>query len=200
MSWCQRGRGVGCRQHDTSTPVAVAFAKTSVHQIFLSHCEERWLSEQRQEGRRIADATIQAASPARNPAYSLRAPSRDEGTRDMADQRARYRDALRHRDFRLLTTSFIVDQVGSWAYNVVLIVWVFDKTHSPGSISATTAAGWLPRALFSPYAGVLADRYERSKVMLASALACFVSMTVVALVVAKNGPVLVALALSATTT
>jgi CRP-like cAMP-binding protein len=118
----------------------------------------------------------------------------------VADQRARYRDALRHRDFRLLTSSFIVDQVGSWAYNVVLIVWVFDKTHSPGWISATTAAGWLPRALFSPYAGVLADRYERSKVMLTSALACFVSMTALALVVAKNGPVLVTLALSACTT
>lgn len=115
----------------------------------------------------------------------------------MANQAARYRDALQHRDFRLLTTGFIVDQVGSWAYNVVLIVWVFDKTHSPTWISATTAAGWAPRMLFSTYAGVLADRYERTKVMVYSALLCFVAMTGVALVVAADGPVLAALALSA---
>jgi MFS family permease len=118
----------------------------------------------------------------------------------VANQSGRFRDALRHRDFRLLTSAFIVDQVGGWAFNVVLIVWVFDKTHSPGWISATTAAGWLPRAAFSTYAGVLADRYERTTVMLWSALACFVSMTALALVVAKDGPVLVALAFSALTT
>jgi hypothetical protein len=34
----------------------------------------------------------------------------------------RYRDALRHRDFRTMLTAFLTDQTGSWAYNVVLIV------------------------------------------------------------------------------
>ena len=55
----------------------------------------------------------------------------------MADGRGRYRDVLRVHDFRLLVIAFFVDQVGSWAYNVVLIVWVFDKTHSP-----TWIHGW----------------------------------------------------------
>jgi hypothetical protein len=44
--------------------------------------------------------------------------------------RGRYRDALRHRDLRLLIASFLVDQVGSWSYVVVISVYVFDRTHS----------------------------------------------------------------------
>jgi len=111
--------------------------------------------------------------------------------------RTRYRDVLRGRDFRFLVAAFVIDQVGGWAYNVVLIVWVFDRTHSPTWIAAATASGWVPRLLCSPYAGVLADRYERTKVMLASSLLSFVSMTAVALVVARNGPPALALAFGA---
>jgi hypothetical protein len=41
-----------------------------------------------------------------------------------------YRDALRHRDLRLLVALFLVDQVGSWSYAVVISVYIFDRTHS----------------------------------------------------------------------
>lgn len=115
----------------------------------------------------------------------------------MADGTARYRDVLRRRDFRLLVTAFLVDQIGGWAYNVVLIVWVFDQTHSPTWIAAATASGWVPRLICSPYAGVLADRYERTAVMLASSLCSFVTMIGVALVIARDGPPALALVLGA---
>src|SRR3954453_12965882 len=119
----------------------------------------------------------------------------------MADSTAaRYRDVLRRRDFRLLVTAFIIDQVGGWAYSVVIIVWVFEQTHSATWIAAATASGWVPRALASPFAGVLADRYERTAVMLGSSLLSFVGMTGVALVVAGNGPPALALALGALST
>jgi hypothetical protein len=36
--------------------------------------------------------------------------------------RSRYRDALRYRDLRLLIASFVVDQIGSWSYIVVISV------------------------------------------------------------------------------
>jgi len=115
----------------------------------------------------------------------------------MADSTARYRDVLRIHDFRLLVLAFLVDQIGGWAYNVVLIVWVFDQTHSPTWLAATTAAGWIPRGLCSPYAGVLADRYERTKVMLGSSLLSFLTMVGVALVVAGSGPPALALVFAA---
>jgi MFS family permease len=110
-----------------------------------------------------------------------------------------YRDALRHRDFRAMLTAFLIDQIGSWAYNVVLIVYVYDRTGSTAWIAATTAAGWIPRILFSTYAGVLADRFERTRTLLVSALLGLVLMAAVALVVATDGPIAVVLVLAAAT-
>src|SRR6201996_8013927 len=110
-----------------------------------------------------------------------------------------YRAALRHRDFATMLTAFLIDQIGSWAYNVVLIVWVYDRTGSTAWIAAATAAGWIPRILFSPYAGVLADRFERTRTLLVSALLGLVLMAGVALVMATGGPVAVVLILAAAT-
>ena len=110
-----------------------------------------------------------------------------------------YRAALRHRDFAMMLTAFLIDQIGSWAYNVVLIVWVYDRTGSTAWIAATTAAGWIPRILCSPYAGVLADRFERTRTLLVSALLGLVLMAGVALVMATGGPVAVVLILAAAT-
>jgi predicted MFS family arabinose efflux permease len=108
----------------------------------------------------------------------------------------RYQDVLRIGDFRRLLTAFIVDAVGGWAYTVVLVVYVFDRTHSTNWIVATTAAGWVPRLLFSAYAGVLADRYERTQLMSLSYLASFLSMTGAALLVAHDAPIPAILAMS----
>jgi MFS family permease len=111
----------------------------------------------------------------------------------------RYRDALRHRDFRVMLMAFLIDQIGSWAYNVVLIVYVYDRTGSTAWIAATTAAAWIPRILFSTYAGVLADRFERTRTLLVSALLGLMLMAAVALVVATGGPIAVVLVLAAAT-
>src|SRR3954468_399949 len=115
------------------------------------------------------------------------------------DTKARYRDALAQRDFRLLLSAFTVDAVGGWAYNVVLIVYVFDRTHSTNWIVATTASSWIPRALTSTYAGAVADRIERTLVMIASAMAAFVAMSLVALLVAVDAAIPLILLLSAVT-
>jgi CRP-like cAMP-binding protein/predicted MFS family arabinose efflux permease len=106
----------------------------------------------------------------------------------MSSGRARYRDALAQRDFRLLVTSFIADQLGSWAYNVVLIAYIYDRTHS---VTYLTVAGFIrftPGLVLSPYAGVLADRFERATVMLCGVLVAFATMTGLTLVVAYDGP------------
>ncbi|RKS68007.1 transmembrane secretion effector [Motilibacter peucedani] len=107
----------------------------------------------------------------------------------------RFGNALRSRDLRLLLAAFGVDAVGGWAYNVVLVIYVYERTGSAPMIAATTACGWVPRLLFSAYAGVLADRYERTRVMVASALACLATTAVLAAVVFTDGPVVLVLAL-----
>ena len=77
----------------------------------------------------------------------------------------RYRDALRHRDLRVLIAAFLVDQVGSWSYLVVISVYVFDRTHSTLWLSALAVCRWAPGLLLASYGGVLADRYERVTVL-----------------------------------
>jgi MFS family permease len=113
--------------------------------------------------------------------------------------RAGYRSVLRVRDFRLLITSALVDAIGGWAYSVVLIVYVFDRTGSTAWIVAATTASWLPRLLVSTYAGAVADRIERTFVMQASALGAFVSMTIAAMLIAHDAPVVLLLVMSVIT-
>ncbi len=111
----------------------------------------------------------------------------------------RYRSALRSRDLRLLLWAFVVDAVGGWAMSVVMVVYVYERTGSTASIALTTACGWVPRLLLSAYAGVLADRYERTRVMAWSAAVSSVVVLLLAGAVALDGPVAVVLALHALT-
>ena len=54
-----------------------------------------------------------------------------------ATVRGRYRDALRYRDLRLLIAAFLIDQIGSWSYLVVISVYIFDRTHSTQWLAAS---------------------------------------------------------------
>ena len=109
----------------------------------------------------------------------------------------RFRDALRQRDFRLLVAAYVVDALGSWAYSVVLAVYIFDRTGSTEWLAAAAASRWVTGLLVGSYAGVLADRYERTRVMLVSALASAAVMGIMAVVVGSDGPLWLLLVLSA---
>jgi MFS family permease len=111
--------------------------------------------------------------------------------------RGRYRDALRHRDLRLLMSAFGVDQIGSWSYLIVISVYVFDRTHSTQWLAILGVCRWGPSLLLASYGGVLADRYQRVTVMVVSALASAVLMAGMAAVVATAAPVGFVLAISA---
>lgn len=104
-----------------------------------------------------------------------------------------YRSALRHRDFRWLISSLVVDQSGSWAYNVALSVYVFDATHSAAWVGAVNVSRFVPMLVTSPYAGVIADRFERTRVLKASSLLCFVWMSALFVVALVHAPVGLAL-------
>jgi len=109
----------------------------------------------------------------------------------------RYRSALRHRDLRLLTAAFLIDQIGTWSYLVVIGVYIFDRTHSTQWLAALGVCRWGPTLLLSSYGGVLADRFQRVTVLIVSSLASGALMTGIAFVVAVNAPVALILVLSA---
>jgi MFS family permease len=93
--------------------------------------------------------------------------------------------------------AYIIDALGSWAYSVVLAVYVFDRTHSTQWLAAVATSRWVVGLLIGSYAGVIADRFERTRVMVVSALSSAAVMAVIAVVVGTNGPVWTLIALSA---
>jgi MFS family permease len=106
----------------------------------------------------------------------------------MATSSGRLRDALRHRDLRLLIGAFLVDQIGSWSYLVVISVYLFDRTHSTQWLAALGICRWGPGMLLASYGGVIADRYQRVTILIVSALASAAVMAAMAVVVATNAP------------
>lgn len=114
-----------------------------------------------------------------------------------AAARSRYRDALRHRDMRLLVGTFLVDQIGSWSFVVVILVYIFDRTHSTQWLAVTGICRWAPGLVLTSFGGVIADRYQRTTVMIVSALASAVVMAGLAIAVAADAPLWIILALIA---
>jgi MFS family permease len=107
-----------------------------------------------------------------------------------------YRAALKRRDMRLLVTSFVVDGLGSWAYSTVLLVYIYERTGSATWVAAATACRWIPGLVFASLGGVVADRVERTRVMVVSALVSAVLVGLMAVVVATDGPLVLLLLLS----
>jgi MFS family permease len=112
---------------------------------------------------------------------------------------AGYRSALAHRDVRLLFGGLVTSATGTWAYNVALLAFVFDRTHSLGWVAASGLARFLPALLFSAYGGVVAERFERIRVMVTSDLSCALWQVGLTLLAALNGPVALALVFAALT-
>ncbi|MCU1671614.1 MAG: transporter [Blastococcus sp.] len=110
------------------------------------------------------------------------------------------RSSLRHRSFRRLLVALAVSQAGDWLYNVALLAFVYERTHSAGWVAVTTAVRVVPVVLLGPIGGVLADRFDRRRLMVLSDLArvaCMLGLTAVA---AAGLPILLAPLLAALST
>ena len=107
--------------------------------------------------------------------------------------------ALKHRDFALLLAGQTVSGAGSWAYNVALAVYVFELTHSVAWVGAAYVARMIPSLLLSPYSGVLADRFERVRLMFGADVLAFIWMVLLSVVAFFHGSAVVAIALGALT-
>jgi len=77
-------------------------------------------------------------------------------------------DALKIRDFRHLWIGRLISTAGSWLLVVALPAYVFHLTGSLLATGLTMVAEYLPALLLGPIAGVLTDRWDRRRVMLAA--------------------------------
>ena len=77
--------------------------------------------------------------------------------------------ALRHRDYRLLFASFSVNQVGFWVSHISLQGLMVELSgNDPFQLGLLFFFLFTPAFFLGPVAGVVADRYDRRKVMLVS--------------------------------
>ena len=116
-----------------------------------------------------------------------------------AGQRVGYRSALRSRDLRRLLGSQLINASGSWAYNVALAVFLYERTHSAAWVAAGSLGRFIPGLLFSTYGGVIAERFERIGLMVRLNLIALAVQLGLAVLIWRDGPVVLAIVFAALT-
>ena len=110
-------------------------------------------------------------------------------------------DTLRsfdNRNFRLFFGGQIVSQAGTWMQSVAIVWLVLDLTGSGIALGLVTAAEFLPILLLGAWAGVIADRVDHHRMMLATQTAFLLLATTLAVLVLTGNasvPALFALSL-----
>jgi MFS family permease len=106
----------------------------------------------------------------------------------------------KNRSFTRLLAALTISQLGDWLYNVALLAYVFEQTHSAAWLGATTVARVLPIVVFGPLGGLLGDRFDRRMVMVVSDLARVAAMIGLVVVARYDLPLMLAPALAAFST
>jgi MFS family permease len=86
--------------------------------------------------------------------------------------------AFKVRNFRLYATGAIVSNIGTWMQRVAQDWLVLELTHSGTALGIVTGLQFLPALLLGPYAGLVADRFPKRRVLTCTQIA----MSIVALV------------------
>ncbi|MDE0684426.1 MAG: MFS transporter [Candidatus Poribacteria bacterium] len=89
--------------------------------------------------------------------------------------------------FRLLWTGQTVSAFGDAFFNVTVAWIVWSETRSTLQTAIIQAIWQLPDILFAPLAGVMADRWDRKRIMLITNLLAAVAVGAVAIIMASSG-------------
>src|SRR4051812_12535748 len=98
---------------------------------------------------------------------------------------------------RYVLGAYVIDDTASWGYTVVLAAYAYGRTGSTGWIALIACTRWIVGLLVSGYAGLLADRYDRGRLIAASGVLCAAAMVGLTIVVGADGPLWLLPALSA---
>jgi MFS family permease len=91
--------------------------------------------------------------------------------------------ALHHRNYRLFFGGQSISLVGTWMQRIAMSWLVYRLTDSPFLLGFVGFAGQLPIFLVTPFAGVLADRFSRHRMLIVTqTLAMFQALTLAILV------------------
>ncbi len=102
---------------------------------------------------------------------------------------------LRHRQFALFWGGALVSNVGNWMETVAAGILVTETTGKAGWTGVIAVASFVPSAVLGPIGGVLADRVERRRLLLATTAVQTVCAGLLAVLAARGSPSPVAMAL-----
>jgi MFS family permease len=101
---------------------------------------------------------------------------------------SRFVTVLRQRDMRFVLGAYLIDDTASWGYSVVLAAYAYERTGSTSWIALVACSRWIAGLFVSGYAGVIADRFDRAKLIAVTGVLCAVSMVVLTVVISVDGP------------
>jgi MFS family permease len=79
-----------------------------------------------------------------------------------------------HRNYRLFFTGQVVSLVGTWMQNIALAWYVVELTHSAVAVGFLAFCRFAPFTLFGLIAGVVADRFDNRRLVMATQTASMV--------------------------
>lgn len=88
--------------------------------------------------------------------------------------------ALRHRDFQVFWVGQGISVYGTWMQTTAQSWLVYRLTGSPLALGLLTVSKFGPALVIAPFAGLLADRLPRRKVLIATQSASLVTATILA--------------------
>ncbi|MFN2177165.1 MAG: MFS transporter [Anaerolineales bacterium] len=89
--------------------------------------------------------------------------------------------------FLIVWIGQVISLLGSSMTGFALGVWIFQQTGSVFSFALTLLFNMLPKALISPYAGVLADRLDRRRIMMLTDLVAGIATITAAFLYISGG-------------
>src|SRR4051794_5654651 len=89
--------------------------------------------------------------------------------------------ALRHRNYALFFTGQMVSMIGTWMTRIAISWLVYRLTGSALLLGVVGFAGQIPSFVLAPFAGVLVDRWNRHRLLVATQVLALIQSFVLAL-------------------
>jgi MFS family permease len=97
--------------------------------------------------------------------------------------------ALEVHNFRLFFVGQSISQIGNWLTSVAVILLVLHRTHSGLAVGLMTACQFGPMLIVGPWAGLIADRFDKRRILLVTqALEMLQSLALAALAFLEDAP------------
>jgi MFS family permease len=94
--------------------------------------------------------------------------------------------ALRHRNYQLFFAGQGISLIRTWMQRVAMNWLVYRLTGSPLLLGVVNFTGQAPTLLFTPFAGVIADRYDRHRLLVITQVMAMLQAGVTAVLVLTN--------------